>query len=94
MKKETSNLPENKAMQYEPVLCGVNQSNWKAYFKKLMRQLDQRAKKVNDLQKPDEYYQEKRKEFIALIDYLVENKWFVMPKKGTRIWKVYYDVWS
>lgn len=93
MKKENNDQNTTKPMAYDALLCGVTQENFKQHLKRLMRQLSERAIKVRNRQKPDSYYQNKRAEFKQLIDTVIEQGWFTMPTKGTRIWRAYYDVW-
>ena len=75
-------------------LSEVNKDNFKTLFKRIMRQLDGRQQKVFTKQKPDKYYQNKRAEFVALIDKVVNQGWFKIPKSGTRIYKIYHDKWE
>ncbi len=72
----------------------ITRKQFKPLFRRIMRQLSQRQQKVASNQRPDSHYQNKRKEFIKLIDIAMESKWFRMPEKGTRIYKIYYDVWT
>jgi len=72
----------------------ISNIDFKKNFKRLLRQLNERSIKVKNKQKPDKYYQNKRQEFIKLIDSVIEDGWFTMPPKSTRIWKIYYDVWN
>jgi hypothetical protein len=65
-----------------------------ARFKKLCRQLSERQVAVEFKKKPDKYYQEKRSEFISLIDRAVASGWFVMPPSNTRVYKIYHDKWN
>lgn len=71
----------------------MTREEFKPTFKRLMRQLSERSSKVENKQRPDSYYQSKRTEFVSLIDNAIKQGWFVMPKKGTRIWNTYYDKW-
>lgn len=72
----------------------VNKEEFKKEFKRIMRQLSQRQYAVEKRIRPDSYYQNKRKEFIKLIDDATKSGWFIMPNKGTRIYSVYYDDWN
>ena len=72
----------------------ITKENFKQHFKCLMRQLSERDTKVSNKQKPDNYYQNKRAEFKQLIDTVITQGWFTMPPKGSRIWRVYYDIWN
>ena len=72
----------------------VNKEEFKKEFKRIIRQLSQRQYAVEKKIKPDSYYQNKRKEFIKLIDDATKYRWFIMPNKGTRIYSIYYDDWN
>lgn len=72
----------------------ITKEEFKIEFKRITRQLGQRQVAVEKKIRPDSYYQNKRKEFIKLIDKAVESGWFVMPEKGRRIHSIYYDVWN
>lgn len=63
-------------------------------FKRITRQLSQRQLAVEKGVRPDNYYQNKRNEFIELIDNAIKSGWFIMPKEGTRIHSIYYDIWN
>ena len=64
MNKENKTTNNNEPMAYNTLLCGVTQENFKQHFKRLVRQLSERATKVKNRQKPDSYYQNKRAEYI------------------------------
>lgn len=51
MKKETSNLPENKAMQYEPVLPAVFQKELNKLARLNLRYKEQLDKVVDEIEK-------------------------------------------
>jgi ribosome maturation protein Sdo1 len=70
----------------------MTKEEFKKEFKRITRQLNQRVEKVNRRIRLDSYYQNKRKEFIALIDEVNKSEWFTMPEKGTRIHAMYHDV--
>ena len=69
----------------------MDAKEFKPLFKRIMRQLDERNTKVSNGQRKEDYYQNKRKEFIELIDKAIDSGWFIMPKKGTRIYNIYFD---
>ena len=73
---------------------GISRSEFVPKFKRIMRQLQQRQCAINKGLRKDQHYQNKRYKFIELIDGAILNGWFKMPKKGTRIWKVYHDEWD
>lgn len=92
MEKSLDSKKEEKVL--DSLFDCVTQENFRPIFKRLMRQLDERAIKVRNRQKSSNYYQNKRKEFISLIDKVITQGWFKMPPRGTRIYKIYYDVWK
>ena len=69
-----------------------SQKSFKYHFRRLMRQLNERERKVENRQKPESYYQNKRREFRKLIDNAIRQGWFKMPGKETRIYRIYHDV--
>lgn len=71
----------------------MTKSEFKEELKRLFRQLDERVRKVNNHQKPYIYYENKRKEFVELINKAKETDWFIMPSSNTRIYKLYYNKW-
>lgn len=71
----------------------MTHDEYKSVLKRLMRQLSQRALAVEKKLRKETHYQNKRKEFIKFIDRAKQTDWFTMPKKGTRIYNVYYDNW-
>ena len=85
---------KNNQIDYSELVKDVTKENFKQYFKRIMRQLDERIRKVNNNQRPISHYMNKRKEFVALIDKVIEQGWFEMPPKGRRIWRIYYDSWD
>ena len=94
MKRKTINNKETKPMAHDTVLSSITQDNFKQLFKRLMRQLSERTLKVENKQKSNNYYQNKRTEFKRLIDTAIKQGWFTMPTKESRIWKIYYDLWD
>lgn len=70
----------------------ITQSEFKPLFKRIIRQLDERLRKVMLNQKPEAYYQNKRKEFVALIDKATASGWFTKPERGTRLYNIYHEV--
>ena len=66
-----------------------DKDNFKPTFKRLMRQLNERAVKVYNRQKPASYFENKRLEFVEFIDECMSQGCFIMPKEGTRIWRIY-----
>lgn len=68
----------------------MTKEEFKPILNRLLRQLDERAKVVESKKQPEKYYQDKRQEFIILIDSCIEAGWFKMHK-GTRIHNIYYD---
>lgn len=71
----------------------MTKEEFKVRFKRIMRQLAERQLKVSNNQRPDGYYQIKRKEFITLIDEAIESKIFTMPGPTYRVYKIYHDTW-
>jgi hypothetical protein len=67
----------------------MTEAEFKPEFKRVMRQLDERRRKVILGQKPERYYENKRREFKALIDEVIKAGWFEL-KTGTRIYNIYY----
>ena len=70
----------------------MTREEFQVTWKRLRRQLQQRAEKVNNKQKPYSYYQNKRIEFVTFINKAKETEWFVMPNEGCLIWNLYYDL--
>lgn len=60
--------------------------------KRLRRQLCERARTVNKKLRPYQHYENKRLEFVALIDKALLTDWFIMPGKTTIIYKLYHDI--
>ena len=72
----------------------MTKEQFRLLFKRILRQLSQRNQAVANKRRPESHYQNKRKEFIDLIDSAIESGWFIMPKKGTRIYNIYHDKWA
>ena len=71
----------------------MDKNIFKSELKRLLRQLDQRNRLMELNKKEDSYYQNKRREFINLIDAATKEIGFIMPKENTRIYKIYHDKW-
>jgi len=63
----------------------LDKETFRSNLKRLFRQLDHNQKR-SELS-----YQNKRKEFISLIDNALKSNWFTMPGPTTRIYKIYHD---
>lgn len=70
----------------------MTQEEFKNELKRLMRQLQQRAKKVELRQRKLPYFENKRQEFVKFIDEALKTDWFVMPKETTIIYKLYHNI--
>lgn len=44
--------------------------------------------------KTEQYYQNKRKEFVKFIDEALQTDWFVMPGPNTWVSRTYHDNWN
>ena len=66
--------------------------NDKIQMKRLIRQLQQRARTVELKKRKEQHYQNKRKEFCDFIDSLINEKGFILVN-GSQIYKYYYDKW-
>ena len=85
-------LEENESL---PVDCEVSKplitkEEFNKTLKKLFRQLGERLMNKNS----EQSYQNKRKEFIGLIDKAMLTDWFKTPERGTRIYSIYFDRWD
>jgi len=65
----------------------------KQQLKRLLRQLQQRATTVDKGLRKEQYYQNKRQEFVEFINDLIVNHGFIMTGETTRIYKIYHDKW-
>ena len=81
-------------VKYKYLVTNMDKVEFKKEFKRITRQLSECQYAVEKRMRPDSYYQNKRKEFIDLIDNVIKSGWFKMPKKGTRIHSIYYDIWD
>lgn len=63
-------------------------------YKRLRRQLQQRWTAVYMRKRPEQHYQNKRREFIELIDRVLKEDWFTMPGENTMIYRFYHDTWD
>lgn len=77
----------------------MTKKEYQISLKRLLRQLSERNDKI--LTAPgtrklsrEQSYQNKRREFIEFIDEASKTDWFTFPKKGTRMWRLYHDIWS
>ena len=61
-------------------------------WKRLRRQLNQRADKVNRKVRPYQYFENKRLEFVEFINEALKTDWFEMPKETTTIYKLYHNI--
>ena len=68
----------------------ITKEEFKRTLKRLIRQLDERITN----KKSEQSYQNKREEFIELIDNAMLTDWFKMPEVGTRIYCIYFDRWD
>ena len=80
-------MEENKVIE-----VGITVEQYNVAFKRIMRQLQERNQKVINGQAKENYYQNKRKEFVALIDRATSAGWFSMPNENTRIYKIYHNI--
>lgn len=67
----------------------MTQDEWNIKRKRLFRQLNERLLKVERKQRPYSYYENKRLEFVSLIDDALKTDWFKMPKETSIIFKIY-----
>jgi hypothetical protein len=70
----------------------MDKEEFKAKLRRLYRQLGERAIKVNNMQRPSSYYENKRVEFAEFIDEAKKETWFEMPGETTIIYKLYNNI--
>jgi hypothetical protein len=70
----------------------MTREEYQSKWKRLRRQLYERAQKVNNKTRPYSYYENKRLEFVAFIDEAKKTDWFIMPKETTLIYNLYHNL--
>lgn len=70
----------------------MNREEFNARRRRLHRQLSERALKVQNFQRPPSYFENKRLEFVELIDEAKKEDWFEMPGETTLIYQIYNNI--
>lgn len=86
--RRMSDVPPKQVVQIPK--GSLDKATFRKILKRILRQLQERIKE----ERSELSYQNKRKEFVNLIDKATSEPWFVFPKEGTRLWKIYYDKWD
>lgn len=72
----------------------MTREQFKADLKRLLRQLAERQRAVELKQKKEQFYLNKLEEYRAFIRRIFFYPWFEAPKPGSRLWKIYTDIWD
>lgn len=69
----------------------MTKDEFKKHKAKLLRQLQERQWSVDKGLRKPQHVENKRLEFVALINEALKTDWFVMPKETSLIYRIYHN---